>query len=213
VNIRKLFLTVAIAAVTTGPVLAEVGLGADVVNRYVWRGTDFGNAVSVQPGISYATGAIEVGAWSSWAINGGGANENDLYVSFAAGPVGITITDYFFPANSGVGDNFFEYGDDGAHIIEVMGSFETGPLSLAAAINVIGSDSEDSFWIEAGYGLGEVGGADVSLSAGLGNGAYTTDTDPNLVAVGVNISSGDYFGSYIINPDKETSFMVFGTSF
>ena len=146
-NIRKLFLTVAIAAVTTGPVLAEVGLGADVVNRYVWRGTDFGNAVSVQPGISYATGAIEVGAWSSWAINGGGANENDLYVSFAAGPVGITVTDYFFPANSGVGDNFFEYGDDGAHIIEVMGSFETGPLSLAAAINVIGSDSEDSFWI------------------------------------------------------------------
>ena len=212
-KMRKLFQIAVMATLTATPTLAEVSLGTDVVNRYVWRGTDFGNSVSVQPGMSYASGAVEIGAWSSWAISDGAANENDLYVSFAAGPVGITVTDYFFPANSGAGDNFFEYGDNGAHIIEVMGSFESGALSLGAAINVLGSDSENSFWVEAGYGLGEFGGADVGLSVGGGNGAYTTDTDPNLVAVGVNVSSGDYFGSYIVNPEKETAFMVFGKSF
>ena len=68
------------------PADAGVGFGADVVNRYVWRGTDFGNAVSVQPGMSISSGNIEVGAWSSWAITGAGANENDLYVSFLVRP-------------------------------------------------------------------------------------------------------------------------------
>ena len=29
----------------------EVTIGADVVSRYVWRGTDYGNAAAVQPGI------------------------------------------------------------------------------------------------------------------------------------------------------------------
>ena len=67
--------TLALSAV---PAAADVGFGADVVSRYVWRGTDFGNAVSVRPGMSYSTGSVEGGAWSSWAINGGGANENDL---------------------------------------------------------------------------------------------------------------------------------------
>ena len=52
--------TLALSAV---PAAADVGFGADMVSRYVWRGTDFGNAVSVQPGMSYSTVSVEVGAW------------------------------------------------------------------------------------------------------------------------------------------------------
>ena len=160
-------------------------------------------------GISYSMGNVEIGAWSSWGLTSNGANENDLYVSFAAGPVGITITDYYFPGYTG-SDGFFEFGD--AHVIEVMGSFEAGNLSLAGAVNVSGDD-DNSMWLEVGMGLGEVGDADVGLSVGLGNGAYTTDTDPMVASVGLNISQGDYFASYIINPDQETSFLFFGRSF
>ena len=52
----------------------------------------------MQPGLTYSTDSFEIGAWSSWAIDGGGANENDIYASFSVGPVGITVTDYFSPA-------------------------------------------------------------------------------------------------------------------
>jgi hypothetical protein len=203
--------TLALSAV---PAAADVGFGADVVSRYVWRGTDFGNAVSVQPGMSYSTGSVEVGAWSSWAINGGGANENDLYVSFSAGPVGITVTDYYFPGLTAA-DNFFSYGDgDAVHILEASASLslEDMPLSLMAAFNFSG-DSENSFWIEANYDLGEIEETAVSVTIGAGNGVYTTDTDPMLASVGVNFGKGDYFASYILNPDKESTFLVFGKSF
>ena len=199
---------------TAIPVSAEVGFGADVVSRYVWRGTDFGNAVSVQPGISYSTGSVEIGAWSSWAITGGGANENDLYISYAAGPVSITLSDYYFPGLT-PNDRFWSYGDDkGVHILEIAATYATDdmPVSVTGAFNVSG-DSEDSFWLEATYDLCEIDETAVSITAGAGNGVYTADTDPMLVTVGVNVSKGDYFASYILNPDKESTFLVFGSSF
>ena len=197
------------------PADAGVGFGADVVNRYVWRGTDFGNAVSVQPGMSISYGNIEVGAWSSWAITDGGANENDLYASFSSGPIGITLTDYYFPGLTGENDSFFSYSDeDAVHILEVSASLALDgmPLSGLVAFNFSG-DPNDSFWVEATYDLGELEETAVSVTAGFGNGVYTTDTDPALVSVGLNMSKGDYFASYILNPDKESSFLVFGRSF
>ena len=197
------------------PADAGVGFGADVVNRYVWRGTDFGNAVSVQPGMSISYGNIEVGAWSSWAITDGGANENDLYASFSSGPIGITLTDYYFPGLTGENDSFFSYSDeDAVHILEVSASLALDgmPLSGLVAFNFSG-DPDDSFWVEATYDLGEMEETAISVTAGFGNGVYTTDTDPALVSVGLNMSKGDYFASYILNPDKESSFLVFGRSF
>jgi hypothetical protein len=210
---KKLLLSATLLSLgfTALPATADIGIGADLVNRYVWRGTDFGDAVSVQPSIAYSTDSFEIGAWSSWGITSNGMNENDLYVSFAAGPVGITVSDYYFPGYTG-SDGLFDYGSDGAHVIEVMGSFEAGSMSIAAAVNVLGDD-DNSLWVELGYGLGEIDEADVSLSAGLGNGAYTTDGDPMVASIGISVSKGDYSASYIINPDQETSFLVFGRSF
>lgn len=196
------------------PADAGVGFGADVVNRYVWRGTDFGNAVSIQPGMSISHGNIEVGAWASWAITGGGANENDLYASFSSGPIGITLTDYYFPGLTD-DDSFFSYSnDDAVHVLEVSASLAPDgmPLSALVAYNFSG-DPDDSFWVEATYDLGEMEGTAVSVTAGFGNGVYTTDTDPALASVGLSMSKGDYFASYILNPDKESSFLVFGRSF
>ena len=213
---RLLFAAPLLSALTLAAIPADagVGFGADVVNRYVWRGTDFGNAVSVQPGMSISHGNIEVGAWSSWAITGGGANENDLYASFSSGPIGITLTDYYFPGLT-EDDMFFSYSDDDAvHILEISASLalDDMPLSALVAYNFSG-DTEDSFWVEASLDLGEMEETAVSVTAGLGNGVYTTDTDPALVSVGLNMSKGDYFASYILNPDRESTFLVFGRSF
>jgi hypothetical protein len=215
----RTLLTLAVTTIgLNGAAAAEVGLGADAVSRYVWRGTDFGNAVTVQPAIAYSTDAFEVGAWSSWAIDSGAANENDLYVSFAAGPISVTVTDYTFPA-AAPGD-FFSFGDgDGIHTIEVMGSIDLGAASVAAAVNLLGDYSsgsdETSIWLEASLPLAALSSDDVevSLSLGAGNGDYTSDTDPMLVSVGLDVAKGDYFGSYILNPDAEINFLVFGRSF
>ena len=224
---RLLFAAPLLFALTlsAAPADAGVGFGADVVNRYVWRGADFGNAVSVQPGMSISHGNIEVGAWSSWAITDGGANENDLYASFSSGPIGITLTDYYFPGLT-EDDAFFSYNNYSAeeleededksnpHIIEVSASLAPDgvPLSALIAYNFFG-DPDNSFWAEATYDLGEMEETAVSVTVGLGNGFYTTTTDPALVSVGLNMGKGDYFASYILNPDKESTFLVFGRSF
>ena len=210
---RTLAALAAIAAAgLAGPAEAEVGLGADVVSRYVWRGADFGDAVSAQPAIAYSGEAFEIGAWSSWAIHGGGANENDLYVSYMAGPVSITVTDYYFPVAAPA--DFFNYSDeDGVHILEASAGVYLGMASVMAAFNFLG-DAEDSFWVEASIPLAALSGdVEVGLTVGAGNGVYTTDGDPGLVSVSLDVSDGDYFGSYILNPEAEISFLVFGRSF
>ena len=211
---RSIMALAGVATITAStPAIAEIGIGADVVSRYIFRGTDFGNAVTVQPGLAYSTDSFEVGAWSSWAIDGGGANENDIYASISVGPVGITITDYFFPASAPA--DFFSYSDgDAVHILEAAVSVDLGIASVMGAFNFSG-DSEDSFWVQASLPLEALSSDDVEvgLTVGVGNGVYTTDTDPNLAQVSLDVSSGDYFAQYILNPEAEITFLVFGTSF
>ena len=97
---RKALLMIAIGVAGFIPLgnsaQAQLDFGADVVSRYIWRGTDFGDAVSAQPWISYSANGFEVGAWSSWAWDDPAANENDLYVSYSTGLFGVAVTDYYF---------------------------------------------------------------------------------------------------------------------
>ena len=181
----------------------EVTIGADVVSRYVWRGTDFGNAAAVQPSIETTIGPVALGAWGSWSISPGPAdasgNECDLYASTTVGPVGLTLTDYFFPAYAGT-DSLLNIDK---HIIEVSGGADVGPVSLLAAANVSGDD-DNSTYLELTYG---------AFSLGLGNGAYSTDGEFAPVSIGVSASRDNFSASYIINPNQETSFLVFGVNF
>ena len=181
----------------------EVTIGADVVSRYVWRGTDYGNAAAVQPGIETAVGPVTLGAWGSWSISPGPAdasgNECDLYASTTVGPVGLTLTDYFFPAYAGT-DSLLNID---IHVFELSAGADVGPVSLLAAANVSGDD-DNSTYLELTYG---------AFSLGLGNGAYSTDGEFAPVSIGVSASRDNFSASYIINPDQETSFLVFGVNF
>ena len=207
-----------LALTMSGPAQAEISIGADMVSRYVWRGTDFGNALTVQPGIDYDAGSgVNIGAWSSWAINSGEANENDLYVSYApTDKVSIMVTDYYFPSGGedNEGDDFLNYASDGAHIIEAGVSVDLGNVSILGAYNVHGDD-DNSFYAEIGLPLSALSSNNhnVSLAAGLGDGVYTTSGDPALAVISLNVSNDDYSASYIVNPDSELSFLVVGKSF
>ena len=181
----------------------EVTIGADVVSRYVWRGTDYGNSAAVQPSIETTIGPVALGAWGSWSISPGPAdasgNECDLYASTTVGPVGLTLTDYFFPVYAGT-DSLLNLD---IHVFELSAGADVGPVSLLAAANVSGDD-DNSTYLELTYG---------AFSLGLGNGAYSTDGEFVPVSIGVSASRDNFSASYIINPDQETSFLVFGVNF
>ncbi len=82
------------------------------------------------------------------------------------------------------------------------------------ALNVLG-DGEDSFWVEASLPLAAISSdeVEVGLTIGAGNGVYTTDTDPMVASISLDLSRDDWFGSYILNPDAEITFLVIGKSF
>ena len=133
----------------------EVTIGADVVSRYVWRGTDYGNAAAVPPSIETAIGPVALGAWGSWSISSGlyfngtqdddgddnmvaeaSGNECDLYASTTVGPVGLTLTDYFFPAYAGT-DSLLNVD---IHVFELSAGADVWSVSVLAAANVSGND-------------------------------------------------------------------------
>ena len=198
---RKFLLSAALMTGLTTQAFAEVSVSADVVSQYLFRGSAAHPGMSVQPTINYSTGTLNIGTWASRSIDGA-HEETNIYVSLNAGPVNLTITDY----TDGV--DLFKVGD---HLIEVMASYESGDLSGAVAVDVLNGDTD--VWVELGYALGEVGDADVGLSLGLGNKKYVEKTDPMLALVGVNVSHGDYFGAYQINPDKKGNMVFIGKTF
>ena len=124
-------------------------IGADIMSRYVWRGTQFGgSSPSIQPFTSLSLGNFEIGVWGAYSI--GGTNpyqEFDLYAtySFANEMFSVTITDYFFPDE--LSDyKYFDYEKDSTgHIFEGTLSFngtEKIPVSLLIATNFYGCDAK-----------------------------------------------------------------------
>ena len=193
---------------------AEVRMGADVVSRYVWRGSDYGNAAAIQPFIERGMGKIIIGAWGSWSISPGmyynsndkemisesSGNECDLYVSMDVGSFGFTLTDYFFPEYNGA-DEFLNINK---HTIELSVKTGMGSVSILTAVNLMGGENPNSSYLELGYG---------AFLLGFGNGDYSVDGDFIPISIGVNAVRENISVSYIINPNKETSFLVFGASF
>ncbi|MCW8818976.1 MAG: hypothetical protein OQK61_01520, partial [Ignavibacteriaceae bacterium] len=81
-------LLVGVVVMFSGVAKAEgFDVGADVVSRYVWRGTQFGDGIAVQPWLSYSFPGIgvEVGAWGSYDLSDEDASEADLYVTVPLG--------------------------------------------------------------------------------------------------------------------------------
>ena len=116
----------------------------DLMSRYIWRGTDFGDAPSIQPSASFSKKNFTIGAWGAIATSLNGYQETDIYVSYAYKFMSLTVTDYFFPSNV-TPYKYFDYNDlSTGHVIEASLAF-TGtkkiPLTVMLATNVYGADS------------------------------------------------------------------------
>ena len=233
----------AVSTVPAGPAAAQsASIGADIVSRYVWRGADFGESASVQPGLTLAFGGLEFGAWGSYSISASsaGANENDLWASFthelaSGASISVGITDYYFPnavvENEEGGERrepvVRGFRDAEAHTQEVSVSIsgsESFPVSLYAGL-VLDDETPLYFEVSAPFMVGDT---ELGFHAGAvstASGFYDTE-DFALVNVGVTVSreiaitesfAPPVFVSYIVNPSEASevgnrAYLVFGLS-
>ena len=217
---RTLLSTLALAVIvaTAAPVQGQTAsLGADMVSRYVWRGTDFGESMSVQPALTLGFGGLEVGAWGSYSISrsGAGANENDLWATYTVATsngasFSFGFTDYYFPGPGA--DGFFV--TDG-HTLELSAAFsgpESFPISLYAG-RMSRNDPDNSLYLEASVPVSSFEGVDMSLTAGMvaGKSDFYGTSGTTFVNLGVSAAKDlvitESFSlplsvSYILNPNR-----------
>jgi hypothetical protein len=189
--------------------------GADLVSSYVWRGTQFGSGSHIQPYMDLESGNLSGGIWGSFPTSAmGGGNELDLWMSYDFGPLALTITNYTFPGEGGVyskGEGLFN-GD----YTELSASTSIGGVDLSAGYFT----EVEALYIELGTSIGAV---DVALGYGDDSAdAFYADGESGLINMSFSGSkdiqitdsySLPVFGSFIINPEAETAFLVFGISF
>ncbi len=210
----------------------SIGVNADLVSRYVWRGFDFGNSVYVQPTLSYSLRGFSVGVWGSYPLAYESANydEIDIFASYAlstdAGVFKLIMTDYTFPY---LNTNFFDFSDDstGSHTVEAGLAFagpDKCPVSVFFGINVY-NDGDHAPYLELGYPV-ELGAVSLSFFAGGTKGKcswYAIDEDEVAVLnVGLTaaktIAVTEQFSlpvaaTFVVNPYAEKSYLIFKLSF
>ena len=203
-----------IALLSTNTTQAQ-DFGADVVSSYVWRGTQFGSGAHIQPYMELGSGNLTGGVWGSFPTSAmGGGNELDLWVSYDFGPLALTATNYTFPGEGGV------YSDG-------EGIFDGEYTELAASTSIMGVDLSagyftevEALYVELGFSTGAV---DIAIGYGDDQGdAWYADGGSGIVNMSFSGSkdisitenySLPVFGSFILNPEAETAFLVFGISF
>ena len=209
------FALLTIVALLSPNISYSQDFGADLVSSYVWRGTQFGSGAHVQPYMDLGSGNLTGGVWGSFPTSAkGGGNELDLWVSYDFGPLALTVTNYTFPGEGGV------YADS-------EGLFNGDYTELAASTSIMGVDLSAGYFTEVealyvelgfstgavdiafGYGDDQADGFYAGGGSGLVNMLFSGSKDIQI--------SDNYalpvFGSFIINPEAETAFLVFGISF
>jgi len=217
---------------------SNISAGVDLVSRYIWRGINFGDAPSIQPALTFSKGGFEVGFWGAYTFSNGAndADENDIWASYTiefanSSTLTAIFTDYYFP-NAGVKFFNFNNHDDedgsGAHTLEAglsYGGPETFPVSVTAYVNFY-NDAGKNAYFEVAYSA-NVQNTDLNFFAGASSGSkenpgyYGTDKFAFInvgVSAGKEVTITENFSiplsiSYIVNPELEVSYLIFGISF
>ncbi len=224
----------------TGGSSWNVRVTADIVSNYVWRGTPCSPiGPQIQPTLAFTFGNFEIGAWGSTDFMGS-YKETDLYASLTVKEFTITVNDYYWPTawNS---KRFFNYkNEETEHILEGIVTYKNSkiPFWLTVGTFFYGADkkwdekleAQDpktnnySTYIEAGYTF--ACGADAFIGITPSDGYYGDYYGKvggfNVINLGVTgykkIKITDKFelplkASFILNPQAEQAFLVFGVTF
>jgi hypothetical protein len=215
---KTITLILAITAITSSETIAQIDLGVEIMSRYVWRGTDFGNSPSIQPDISLSAGNLTLGTWAAIATNGNpDGSEIDWYLTYdiptEAGTFSLAVTDYTFPeAPTG---NYF---DKSAHFIEAGLGYE-GPADFPVTLFTgvfLTNDDDNSVYAEIGYTV-----SNLELFVGFtpAESAMYGTSKAGIINTGIGISreiqvSDNFFlnllGKIAVNPYTSDTFFMFG---
>ena len=219
----------------------SLDLGADVVSRYIWRGTNVNDQVNIQPALTLSVSGFQAGFWGSYAISNNSDNntfnqELDTWVGYTYSlengmSLGAILTDYYF-ANAGIKwGNFNNYDNEdgpGAHTIEAGVVFtgpESFPLTLSGYVNFY-NDAGNNTYFQLDYPA-TIAEVPVNFFVGASAGSeenpgyYATETF-NVINLGITATkeikiteeySLPVFTTFLINPRTEISYLVFGISF
>lgn len=208
------------------PAAAQFSVDLDLNSRYVWRGTDFGNSPSIQPGMSYATGGLEAGLWAAYATNGNpDGSEVDLWASYTfdtdAGNFSVYATDYTFPIHHAEVTGVESWIDSDAHYVELgLGYAGTEDLPISVFTGMfVHNDDDHSVYVELGYDADPVA---LFLGFTPFESAVYGTTGAGIINLGItgsreltiteNFAPG-LSSSLILNPYAENVHMLVGISF
>jgi len=214
--------------------------GADFMSRYVWRGLQLGgSSPSIQPSLEFTAGNFTAGTWGALSVsNNLTVQETDLYLSYSIKEMfSVTVTDYFLPDESLARNNYLEWKEDNTgHLLEASASFlgtDSIPITFLAAVNFWGADARHannkkqySTYFELGYhGTCKeveynifIGGTPTNPDSEAGETGYY-GPEAGITNIGItaikNIAITDKFTlpvstSFIINPQSENVYLVFG---
>ena len=219
----------------------EINPGADIVSRYIWRGLNVNDAINVQPSLSLAVSGFSAGFWGSYSFSDkSSGNEFDQEIDTWIGydfefengmSVGAIITDYYFSLAGIKWGNWNNYDNPegaGAHIIEAglsLSGPESFPITLSGYFNFY-NDAGNNTYFQIDYSPTV---AEIPLSFFIGAAGGSTDNPGyygteklNVINVGIGASKSvkvteDYSipvsVTFIINPNAEISYLVFGLTF
>ncbi len=227
---KLLTLAVALFAGLSGTAQAEGSskaegfkLGVDVVSSYVWRGSALSDSPAIQPSVSYTFPGIGVvvGGWGTNAVSETlfkRYQETDLYVTVPAGPVNITLTDYYIPSQSlTASTRAFDFKNDGPNTLDLTAAYDINDFSLLGSVFVGGQTFSNAKYFEVAYKFHQKDKYTAKAVLGLGDeGAYAPSkgsNNVNLVNLGCTVSKENFSASYIYNPAEEKSNLVFTASF
>ena len=161
-------------------------LGMDIVNRYIWRGVEFGvdqnggSTPHLQPtaGMTYSfsnSASVSLGIWGSYGFSGN-YSESDIYLNLyyptEAVDFSLTFNDYYYPYLNIPFTNFKSDGNGAntidAQLLVTLKSFL--PLSFLVSNNILNDVPDNkSLYVECGYAF-EISNTNVGLFAGAAQG-------------------------------------------
>ena len=214
--------TLILVGVLTAPAYAEdpaVGYTLDYTSKYIWRGWDLtpNDNSAVQPGVSYSTGSMEFGYWSSFAVSNrnelSSLDEFDVYFSYSSSLGETTEYSVGMTYYSWLNSENFNFGDFATPepFITVADSRVPYGLSLGVYYDL---NLGDGVYVQASGGHSMSFServVDLSISVGYNGGQWDADAGISDIVLSAGSSFDFSFGSlspavnYAIIPDENIS--------
>ncbi|QZT37142.1 hypothetical protein K5X82_18200 [Halosquirtibacter xylanolyticus] len=182
------------------------------MNRYIWRGNDYGNSPVVQPAITFKYGWFQLGAWGSYALtNQVSATEADLWTSInITTNTTLILTDYYFPTEPGTEGSYFSKS---SHTFEIGLIQSIKNFTLSAYYETNGNRT---FYGEAKYTW-----KNTDFFVGTSGAKFDKLGELVVTNIGIvhtkKVKISDHFdmpimGAIILNPHTEQIYLTFGFS-